>query len=255
MTTVEARTEDTREARRVGVFEWTKAVRDSDLPPHVKHVLLTLATWMDAGGGSCFPTVETIADGVGKDRSNVLRALRSAADAGWVERRSGTYGRQSNYMATCPKGRAGATLEGEVEDRQLSRSRHGNSRVHATQPDHDQIKKEEGRSLIDALAARIGRDATREDGEKIRHSRSGRLLRIAAEKERAGYTPDDVWSALERNPVTEVRETPVGLAYAVLNRLGQADRARRGGRKSRPSTTPRPHEEWQPTSQVLASGW
>ena len=87
---------------------WQHAVLQSDLPSTVKFVLLTLSVeWMDAAGGSCFPTLEQIAKKAGLSRQAVARALDQAVEAGYLHRWHWGHGkgnRRWNYQATLPRG-------------------------------------------------------------------------------------------------------------------------------------------------------
>jgi len=86
---------------------WQHAVLQSDLPPTVKFVLVTLSIeWMDAAGGSCFPTLEQIAKKAGLSRQAVARALDQAVAAGYLHRwhwGRGKGNRRWNYQATLPR--------------------------------------------------------------------------------------------------------------------------------------------------------
>ena len=62
---------------------------------------------MDADGGSCFPSLRTLASEVGVGRSTVQRHLEQAAEDGWIERYSRGLGgqawRRSGYRAALPQ--------------------------------------------------------------------------------------------------------------------------------------------------------
>jgi hypothetical protein len=87
---------------------WQQAILQSDLPATVRHVLLTLSIgWMDANGGSCFPTLEQIAEKARLSRQAVARALDQAVEAGYLQRWHWGHGkgnRRWNYQATLPRG-------------------------------------------------------------------------------------------------------------------------------------------------------
>lgn len=57
------------------LMRWRNAIRGSDLKSWARLVALTLSTRMNTQGGSCYPSVTTIARDTGLGRSTVLRAL------------------------------------------------------------------------------------------------------------------------------------------------------------------------------------
>ena len=85
---------------------WQHAVAQADLPFHTKGILLIVATeWMDADGGSCFPTEEQIMAKAGISRPCLTRHLRIAVDNGFIERWHWGHGngnRRYNYRAIIP---------------------------------------------------------------------------------------------------------------------------------------------------------
>ena len=87
---------------------WQHAVLQSHLPPTVKFVLFALSVgWMDADGGSCFPTLAQIAEKAGVSRQTVARALDQAVAAGYLKRWHWGYGkgnRRWNYHIASPRG-------------------------------------------------------------------------------------------------------------------------------------------------------
>ncbi|MEZ5584653.1 MAG: helix-turn-helix domain-containing protein [Candidatus Competibacteraceae bacterium] len=80
----------------------------SNLPPTVKFVLFALSVgWMDADGGSCFPTLAQIAEKAGLSRQAVARALDQAVAAGYLKRWHWGHGkgnRRWNYHIAAPRG-------------------------------------------------------------------------------------------------------------------------------------------------------
>jgi DNA-binding transcriptional regulator YhcF (GntR family) len=84
------------------LFTWRSAVCESNLKATTRHLLLTLSLHMNERGGSCFPSVETLASETGLGRATVFRQLQVAEDTGWlIIRRS--QGRVSNrYEAALP---------------------------------------------------------------------------------------------------------------------------------------------------------
>ena len=93
--------------------EWQRAVWNSDLPCSVKGFLQNLAVgWMDAEGGSCFPSEVQIMERLGCSRPALTRWIRIAVDAGFLEVQRygrGIRNRRYNYQATLP-GEMGTNL-------------------------------------------------------------------------------------------------------------------------------------------------
>ena len=93
--------------------EWQRAVWNSDLPCSVKGFLQNLAVgWMDAEGGSCYPSEEQIMERLGCSRPALTRWIRIAVDAGFLECTRygrGIRNRRYNYQATFP-GEMGTNL-------------------------------------------------------------------------------------------------------------------------------------------------
>ena len=85
---------------------WQRMVWTSDLPCNVKGFLQNLAVgWMDAEGGSCFPSEAQIMERLGCSRPSLTRWLRIAVEAGFLERwhyGRGLRNRRYNYQATLP---------------------------------------------------------------------------------------------------------------------------------------------------------
>jgi hypothetical protein len=85
---------------------WQRAVWNSNLPCAVKGFLLNLSVgWMDAEGGSCFPSEEQMMARLGCSRPALTRWIRIAVKAGFL--RCWHYGRgirnrRYNYQATFP---------------------------------------------------------------------------------------------------------------------------------------------------------
>ena len=93
--------------------EWQRAVWNSNLPCPVKGFLLNLSVgWMDADGGSCFPSEEQMMARLGCSRPALTRWIRIAVEAGFLERwhyGRGIRNRRYNYRATFP-GEIGTNL-------------------------------------------------------------------------------------------------------------------------------------------------
>lgn len=84
------------------LFTWRSAVCESALKATTRHVLLTLSLHMNERGGSCFPSVDTLASETGLNRATVIRQLQVAEANGWLVV-SKSKGRTSNrYVAAIP---------------------------------------------------------------------------------------------------------------------------------------------------------
>ena len=85
---------------------WQHAVAQADLPFHTKGILLIVATeWMNADGGSCFPTEKQIIERAGVSRPCLTRHMRIAVERGFIERWHWGHGngnRRYNYRAVIP---------------------------------------------------------------------------------------------------------------------------------------------------------
>ena len=85
---------------------WQRQVAQADLPFHTKGLLLIVATeWMDADGGSCFPTEQQIMERAGVSRPCLTRHMRIAEERGYIRRwryGRGNRNRRYNYQATLP---------------------------------------------------------------------------------------------------------------------------------------------------------
>jgi hypothetical protein len=85
---------------------WQRAVWNSDLPCPVKGFLQNLAVgWMDADGGSCFPSEEQMMERLGCSRPALTGWIGIAVAAGYLERwryGRGIGNRRYNYRAAFP---------------------------------------------------------------------------------------------------------------------------------------------------------
>ena len=85
---------------------WQRAVWNSDMPCSVKGFLQNLAVgWMDADGGSCYPSEEQIMERLGCSRPALSRWIRIAVAEGFLEVTHygrGLKNRRYNYQATFP---------------------------------------------------------------------------------------------------------------------------------------------------------
>lgn len=91
------------------LFTWRSAICDSGLPPTTRHVALTVSLHMNERGGSCYPTLDQLADETGLSRSTVQTHRKALEDAGWLiltERGTSTKGRHGQranaYEAATP---------------------------------------------------------------------------------------------------------------------------------------------------------
>ena len=93
---------------------WQHAVAQADLPFHTKGILLIVATeWMNADGGSCFPTEAQIMERTGVSRPCLTKHMRIAVEGGFIERWRWGHGngnRRYNYRAIVP-GQPAPTVE------------------------------------------------------------------------------------------------------------------------------------------------
>lgn len=85
-------------------WTWCHAFCQSDLAPTTKHVLHTLHMFMNGCGESCFPSIEEIATYSGLSKRAVLKHLKIAKDAGWVEpKQHGFRGRRWRRQEYVPR--------------------------------------------------------------------------------------------------------------------------------------------------------
>lgn len=82
-------------------FKWSKMVLASDLTATEKNVLLAIDSRMDSDDGTCFPSVETIAEDSNLSTRTVQRSVKSAQEKGWLSV-SRKRGHRSKYEATIP---------------------------------------------------------------------------------------------------------------------------------------------------------
>jgi hypothetical protein len=68
-------------------FRVLQAIRDSDLPSNVRHVLRVIEDYADNKTGLAYPSAGRIAKDTGLDERTVKRALLEARQAGWLHRR------------------------------------------------------------------------------------------------------------------------------------------------------------------------
>lgn len=97
---------------------WRKAIAASELTSTQKLVAHTLALHMNADGGSCFPSIDTICSEGGLGRTAVKNALRELDREGWISRSGGGSGagagNTARYQATFPEKGRDVTLSKKV---------------------------------------------------------------------------------------------------------------------------------------------
>lgn len=90
------------------LFSWRGMIAKSKLPPSAKLVAFTLSLHMNEAGGSCFPSVETLAAETSMARRTVFYAIKQLRVEGWLicHRRFSEVGQQRTnvYEAVIPMG-------------------------------------------------------------------------------------------------------------------------------------------------------
>lgn len=71
-------------------YEWQRAILASDLPSTTKLVLMALSTHLNKGTGLAFPSIRMLMKDTGLSNKAVIKHLRGAERAGWIE--TGNYG-------------------------------------------------------------------------------------------------------------------------------------------------------------------
>lgn len=66
-------------------YEWRKAITKSGLKPTTRHVLLTMACYLNDGDDSVFPSTKTLAEDTGLSERAVITHIHEAAEAGWIK--------------------------------------------------------------------------------------------------------------------------------------------------------------------------
>jgi hypothetical protein len=89
---------------RFAVVDWCEARPDSGVETKkLKHLALTLSLHMNERGGSCFPSIDTLAEETSMSRPTVFLAIAELEATGWLTvKRGGGRGRPNRYTATCP---------------------------------------------------------------------------------------------------------------------------------------------------------
>jgi hypothetical protein len=101
-----------RQTEIVLTWDWCKRITESNLQSTTRHVLLTLAVFMNGEGGSCFPTTETIASATGLSERSVCVHIKKGRVSGWLSvSKHGSRGQQwrkNQYQASFPRTAKGA---------------------------------------------------------------------------------------------------------------------------------------------------
>jgi len=86
------------------LYQWRHAITSSDLSSTDRFMALVLSLHMNRNGGSCFPSLETLALESGLGTSTVCRALASLHKQGFITRRpGGGRSKSTQYEARIPK--------------------------------------------------------------------------------------------------------------------------------------------------------
>jgi len=89
-------------------YEWRDAVASPLGPskPVTRHLLLTVALFMDADGSGAYPSYELLAERTGLSRRSVVTHMNAAVEEGWLERdvrgRNGQGWRLFEYSIALP---------------------------------------------------------------------------------------------------------------------------------------------------------
>lgn len=88
------------------VWSWREAILKSNLESTTKLVLLTLSTYMNDHGNSCFPSHQTIADNASLSKRAVINHIQNAVDAGFLKKSkrevAGKIWDSNEYFASFP---------------------------------------------------------------------------------------------------------------------------------------------------------
>lgn len=96
--------------RTSSLFEWRRALlaKDSGLKSGTRYVLLVLSMHMDRDGGSCFPSIDTLANETALSPKVAGEHLAAGEAAGWFYRWKSATGKgwaRYNYQAVIPESR------------------------------------------------------------------------------------------------------------------------------------------------------
>ena len=87
-------------------WSWQQAVIDSAIPATTKHLLLTLGCYMNAMGGSCYPSIKTLCEKTGLSNRTVITHIKIAEEYGFIKVKTHGFGGQAwkrqEYEASWP---------------------------------------------------------------------------------------------------------------------------------------------------------
>ena len=105
-------------------WTWQHAVADSDLPATTRHVLLTIALYMNKFGGGSYPTTKTLAEKTGLSERAVCTHIQVAKEHGFLTiKKHGFGGRNwanNEYAAAFPDDEQGTERDAEPSDEALN---------------------------------------------------------------------------------------------------------------------------------------
>jgi predicted ArsR family transcriptional regulator len=104
---------------RSALIAWRSAIIASTVGSSARLVALVLSTHMDRDGGSCFPSLTTLARETGLSRRTVCNALDELEHAGLVERARTGRGRPTRYRATSATTALAGAAGSAADDTQL----------------------------------------------------------------------------------------------------------------------------------------
>lgn len=211
------------EGRLSPLFTWRSAICDSDLPPTVRHVALTLSLHMSERGDSCFPSRQVLALETGLSERAVQRAIKALEEGGWlrVERPAerGGRGHPNRYAARVPEGRPWFSLPRQKGERGSPKdvniyistlSHRGNGDISSPLPPRSRRR---GDPLFEAVyEATAGQPWSL--GASLTRTARAALNAAVRDLREVGATPDDVRRAAAAWPAVfpQARCTPHALA-------------------------------------------
>lgn len=72
-------------AQADSLWSWRQKLLKSRLAPETRHVLLTLACWMNDGSASCSSSLRGLVASTGLSTNTVRHCLREAVADGWID--------------------------------------------------------------------------------------------------------------------------------------------------------------------------
>lgn len=116
------------------LFTWRSAIAHSELGPTRKLVAFVLSLHMNELGGSCFPSIDTLARKTGLSDRGVQKAIRALEESGWLVCETGGGRKANRYTAAIPEGFS--TPVNEVHPSPEKRVRSVHPRGERGSPDH-----------------------------------------------------------------------------------------------------------------------